>query len=170
MIDSEVIRLRRLRRVALLTRKLADTLHGNFSIDDVFARSAVTSWSIARLMNGRLRSHPNLSYQQGPGVIQTLIDHSLAALTGLVALKQRRPHAVFAQQLQILARELDDTRALTRSTDLSDALGRAQWQLLRLLQELSVSLCGESVMQTELRAEAPSGPQASAADWPFLAI
>jgi hypothetical protein len=171
MIDAEVIRLRRLRRVALLTRKLAQTLHMSFSDDGVFARSAVAAWSVARLINGRLKSHPNLSYQQGPGALQTMLDHGLAMLTGLVAAKQGRPHTVFLEQLQILAREMDDTRALTWSAELGDALGRAQWQLLRLLQELSVGLRREGGMQAEVCAEVPdNSTPASSADWPYLAI
>jgi hypothetical protein len=171
MIDTEVNRLRRLRRVALLTRKLAQTLHKSFPDDGAFARSAVAAWSVARLISGRLKSHPNLSYQQGPAALQTVLDHSLATLTGLVALKQGRPHTVFVQQLQILAREMDDARALTWSAELGDALGRAQWQLLRLLQELSMGSRRESGMQDEVRAEAPSSSApASSTDWPYLAI
>jgi hypothetical protein len=171
MIDAEVIRLRRLRRVALLTRKLAQTLNLRFPDDGEFARSAVAAWSVARLINGRLKSHPNLSYQQGPGALQSVMDHGLAMLTGLIAVKQGRPHTVFVQQLQILAREMDDTRALTWSADLGDALGRAQWQLLRLLQELSVGLRREGGLQAEVRAEVPSSSApASPTDWPYLAI
>jgi hypothetical protein len=171
MIDAEVIRLRRLRRVALLTRRLAQSLHMSFSDDGVFARSAVAAWSVARLINGRLKSHPNLSYQQGPGALQTILDHGLAMMTGWVAAKQGRPHGVFLEQLQILAREMDDTRALTWSAELGDALGRAQWQLLRLLQELSVGLRRESGMQAEVSAEVPdASTPTSPTDWPYLAI
>jgi hypothetical protein len=171
MIDAEVIRLRRLRRVALLTRKLAQTLHVSFSDHGVFARSAVAAWSVARLINGRLKSHPNLSYQQGPGALQTIMDHGLAALTGVVAVRQGRPHTVFLEQLQILAREMDDARALTWSAELGDALGRAQWQLLRLLQELSVGLRREGGIQAEAGAEVPgSTTPAGSTDWPYLAI
>jgi hypothetical protein len=171
MIDAEVSRLRRLRRVALLTRKLAQTLHLKFPDDGVFARSAVAAWSVARLLNGRLKSHPNLSYQQGPGALQTVMDHSLAMLTGMVAVKQGRPHSVFVQQLQILARDIQDTRALTWSAELGDAFGRAQWQRLSLLQDLSVDLRREGGVQAEVRAEAPSSSAAaSSTDWPYLAI
>jgi len=76
MIDAEVIRLRRLRRAALLTRALAHTLHARYRGEDAFARSAVAAWSIARLMNGRLCAHPNLSYQRGPGALQTIGDQA----------------------------------------------------------------------------------------------
>ena len=170
MIDAEVIRLRRLRRAALLTRALAHTLHASYQGEDAFARSAVAAWSIARLMNGRLRAHPNLSYQRGPGALQTIGDHALAGLTALVAAKQGRPYRVFAQQLQILAHELDDARALTRSGDLSDALGRAQWQLLRLLQDLNAGMCREGGAPVEVRTESRSEASVSSSDWPYLAI
>jgi hypothetical protein len=171
MIDVEVIRFRRLRRVALLTRKLAQTLHQRCADDGAFARSAVAAWSVARLINGRLKSHPNLNYQQGPGALQSVMDHGLAMLTGLVAVKQGRPHTVFLEQLQILAREMDDTRALTWSAELGDALGRAQWQLLRLLQELSAGLRREGGVQAEVRTEVQSSSTAaSSTDWPYMAI
>jgi hypothetical protein len=172
MIDAEVNRLRRLRRVALLTRKLAQTLHKSCPDEEGFARSAVAAWSVARLVNGRLASHPNLACQQGPGALQTIIDHCLATLTGLVAVKQGRPHTVFLEQLQILAREMNDTRALTWSAELGDALGRAQWQLSPLLQELGVVLRRKAGMHADVVcAEAPSSsPAASSADWPYLAI
>ncbi len=104
MIDGEIIRLRRLRRAALLTRALARSLHAGHPTAGAFARSGVAAWSIARLINGRLGAHPNPSCQEGPGLLQTLSDQALAAMTAFVSGKQGRPHAVFAQQLQILAR------------------------------------------------------------------
>jgi hypothetical protein len=162
MIDAEVMRLRRLRRAALLTRALARSLH--------FARSGVAAWSIARLINGKLWAHPNLSCQQGPGALQTLTDQALAALTAFVATKQGRPHGVFAQQLQILAREVNDVRALTWSPDLSDALGRAQWQLLRSLQDLNAGIQREGGAPIAVRAAAQSEGSAGTTDWPYLAI
>jgi hypothetical protein len=170
MIDAEVLRLRHLRRVALVTRKLAQTIHSNLPDDEVFARSAVTAWGVARLMNGRLISHPNLSYQQGRNLLDSLTDNTLSLLTGFVAAKQRRAYTVFAQQRQILSRELDDTRALTWSADLSDALGRAQWQLVRAMQDLSAGLRREGGAVPESLVKAPTSQAARPADWPYLAI
>jgi hypothetical protein len=170
MIDAEVIRLRRLRRVALLTRRLARAFHMCFPNDGVFARAAVSAWSVARLMNGRLRSHPNLDYQQAQGPLQTTLDQALAALTGWVAMKQGRPQVVLAQQLQILTRELDDARALTWSADLSDALGRAQWQLLRLQHDLGAGVRREGAAPVIARTEATGSTQPASSDWPYLAI
>jgi len=170
MIDAEVIRLRRLRRAALLTRALARSLHSGFPTEGAFARSGVAAWGIARLANGKLWSHPNLSYQQGPGALQTLTDHALAAVTAFVARKQGRLYGVFAQQLQILARGVDDVRALTWSADLSDALGRAQWQLLRSLQDLNAGIHREGGAPIAVRAVSQSAASSNATDWPYLAI
>ena len=170
MIDVEVIRLRQLRRTALLTRQLARTISATRQGDSAISRSAVAAWSIARLINGRLGAHPNLSCQQGPSALQTSVDGGLATLTGWVALKQRKPHAVFAQQLQLLARALNDTRSLTWSADLGADLGRAQWQLLRLQQELSVVVAQEKGAHTESRAEVSGTTAGRPADWPYLAI
>jgi hypothetical protein len=170
MSDAEVIRLRRLRRAALLTRALAHSLAARQPEQEAFARSAVSAWSIARLMTGRLLSHPNLSYQQGPGALRSSIDAALAEVTALVAVKQDRPYGVFAQQLQILAREVDDVRALTWSADLSDALGRAQWQLLKSLQDLNAGIRLEGGAPVEVRAEIQAQAAANPTDWPYLAI
>jgi hypothetical protein len=170
MIDAEVIRLRSLRRVALLTRRLAAALQSSCPNDSVFSRSGVAAWSIARLINGRLKSHPNLDYQRGQADTQTFIDHSLAAVTGWVATKQGRAHSVFTQQLQILARELQDTRALTWSADLGDDLGRAHWQLLRLLQDLRVGVTGEAATEPTVHSEPPETASASSGDWPYIAL
>ena len=170
MIDAEVFRLRRLRRVALLTRRLARRLEASFPNEPVFSRSAVTAWSIARLIDGRLSSHPNLDYQRGQAKTQTLIDHWLAAMTSYVALKQGRARRVFAQQLQILARELDDTRALTWSADLGDALGRTRWQLLRSLQEFSTGARTDSGIEIAACTQSPDAASTSSSDWPYLAL
>jgi hypothetical protein len=170
MIDAEVIRLRRLRRAALLTRALARSLDSGRPAEGAFARSGLAAWGIARLTNGKLWSHPNLSYQQGPGALQTLTDQALAAVTAFVARKQGRPYGVFAQQLQILAREVDDVRALTWSADLSDVLGRAQWQLLRLLQDLNAGIHREGGAPIAVRASSQSAASANPTDWPYLAI
>jgi hypothetical protein len=163
MMDMEVLRLRRLRRTALLTRSLAHAMRAAFPLDTVFARGAVAAWSVARLINGRLRAHPNLSCQRGPGAIQTVIDESLAAVTAWVAVRQGRARTVVAQQLNLLARELDDTRALTWSADFGDALGRAKWQLLRLGQEFKGAASAP-------RGEAVVGSPPNPTDWPYLAI
>ena len=67
MIDAEVLRLRRLRNVALRARALAKNLdYDSAEGQTVFTKSAVACWTIARIASGRLRAHPYLSYQQDP--------------------------------------------------------------------------------------------------------
>jgi hypothetical protein len=170
MIDAEVIRLRRLRRAALQMRGLARALLAASAADAALERAAVLAWSIARLMSGRLKAHPNLRYQQGPAWVQNVIDGTLASLTGFVAVKQGRARPVMAEQLQILTRELADARALSGSRELGDALGRAQWRLWRLTQEFTDT---HPELQTAVQSgaqEIKPGDAGGAGDWPYLAI
>jgi hypothetical protein len=184
MIDAEVIRMRRLRIAALRARALAvvldaaDTCEEDTCKEDtcdsvfasVFARGAVSCWGIARLASGRLKSHPNLSCQREPGALRLSVDTALASLTGWVAAKQGKQLRVFAQQLQLLARELDDARALTWSGDLSDALGRAQQHLRRLVSETACDARREAggALVAQLQPDMPA--ESSANNWPYLAI
>jgi len=179
MIDAEVLRLRKLRNVALRIRALARILDSD-SVQErsVFARSAVICWTIARIASGRLRAHPYLSYQQGPSQLRDLADGVVASLVALSARRQNRGLSVFAQQLQAVAREVDDTRALTWSPELSDALGRMQIQMRRLAHELDLGTLAESGTAMMPRAKAVACDESSdsldeiAVDnsWPYLAI
>ena len=177
MIDAEVLRLRRLRDLALRTRALGNFLDSQSAADhSLFARSAVVCWTVARIATGRLRAHPYLSYQQDPSRLQGLADRVFAALLGLSAQRSNRPLRVYGEQLQAVAREVDDVRALTWSPDLSDALGRMQVQIRRLANEL------ESGVHVEAgglpRVIAAVRPEQSASldelavetSWPYLAI
>lgn len=147
MIDAEVLRLRKLRNVALRARALAKILDSD-SVDglerqSVFTKSALICWTIARIASGRLRAHPYLSYQQGRSPLRNLADGFIASLTALAARRQNRCVSIYAQQLQTVAREVDDVRALTWSPELSDALGRMQHQLRRLANELDLGALDE---------------------------
>jgi hypothetical protein len=180
MIDTEVLRLRNLRIAALRARTLARVLDtDSTSHNSVLAMSAVKLWTVVRIITGQLRAHPYLPYQQDASPIRLLLDNADAALKGFTARRQLRPFSVFAQQLQLVARELDDVRALTRSQPLSDALGRSQAQLRRLLQELALASRAEKGAQGSSRIEANIRPEvttralgevALASDWPYLAI
>jgi hypothetical protein len=175
MIDAEVLRLRKLRNVALRARALGKILDSQSKQEQsVFARSAVICWSIARVASGRLRAHPYLSYQQGPSRLQDLTDGLVASLLAMNARRQKRTLNVYAQQLQAVAREVDDVRALTWLPDLSDALGRMQLQLRRLEHEFDLDARGENSAAMLPRAKAASGNSLDAitADngWPYLAI
>jgi hypothetical protein len=170
MIDAEVIQLRNLRLAALRARALAEVLErARPRRDSVLSRSAVVCWNIARVSSGRLRAHPYLSYQQGPGEIRQFVDRALAEATGFVALRQGKQLSVFADQLKLLAHELDDVRALTRSQELSDALGRAQTQLRRLVQEAVAGARAEGGAIEPAMIEAGVSENTSSS-WPYLAI
>jgi hypothetical protein len=130
MIDAEVTRLRRLRSTALKVRALAEAMAAHsVRRDSVFSQGGRSCWRIARLMTGTLRAHPYLSYQRGPSGVRAVYDRASAGLLSGIAQYRGRSLQVFAVELQRVARELDDTRALTWSADLSDALGRSQIQI-----------------------------------------
>jgi len=179
MMYAEVMRLRKLRNVALRVRALARILDSDSAQEQsVFARSAVICWTIARVASGRLRAHPYLSYQQGPSPLSDLADGVAASLVALNARRQNRPLSLFAQQLQTVSREVDDARALTRLPDLSDALGRMQIQMRRLANELDLGALGEAgaAMLPRVAAVACAesgnsrGDIAADNSWPYLAI
>src|SRR5258707_11303164 len=177
MNDAEVLRLRNLRNIALRTRSLAHSLDSD-SAHPVLARSAVVCWTIARIATGRLRAHPYLSYQKGPGVLRELADRLLAFLVALIARRENRGLRVFAPQLQAVARGVDDVRALTWSPDLSDALGRMQIQIRRLANELELGALGESGATIMPRVEPVVCTESGGSlndlsddnNWPYLAI
>jgi hypothetical protein len=179
MIDAEVLRLRKLRSAALRSRALAKILDsGSTEGQSVFARTAVICWTIARIASGRLRAHPYLNYQQGPSKLRGAADGVIASLIALNAQRQNRTLTVCARQLQTVAREVNDVRALTRSPDLSDALGRMQIQMRRLAHEFDLGAFEESgvaVMphnKVLARAAAVHSLEEIGAEtaWPYLAI
>ena len=178
MIDAEVVRLRKLRNVALRARALAKALESD-SIDRcVFAKSAVMCWTISRIAAGRLRAHPYLSYQQGPSRIRELADRAIASIAAFTARRKNRRFTMYAPEFQSVAREVADVRALTWSPDLSDALGRAQLQLRALAQQLDAGAYHESGavsmprVSVIARAEANGGAleDLGETNWPYLAI
>jgi hypothetical protein len=179
MIDtSEVIRLRRLRNTALRARAIAAALDSDpTERRSVLSAGAQLCWRIARLMTGRLRAHPYLSYQRGPSEVRAAYHRVSAAILGAIARYRGRPCQIYAGELRHVARELDDTRALTWSVDLSDALDRLLTQIRRLLQELDAGALAEAGVQREtapragVRAEAVrEEAKTIAGDWPYLAF
>src|SRR5216683_2480226 len=145
MIDTEVTRLRRLRNTALRARAVAATLDSDSARrDSVFSRGAVNCWRIARVITGLLRAHPYLSYQRGPSEVRGVYDRASAGLLGGIARYRGRSQQTFSDELRRVARELDDARALTWSSDLSDTLGRSQMQIRELIKELDAVARNES--------------------------
>jgi hypothetical protein len=177
MIDAEVIRLRRLRNTVLRARALAKVLDSRSGgLNSVFARGARDCWRIARVITGKLRAHPYLAYQQGPGDLRTIYNHLSATVLGGLALRGGRRWRRFAGELQRVSRELDDVRALTWSSELSDTLGRSQMQVRRLVMEVDVAARKEGgATHQPARLETPvvaDGRNASSGpgQWPYLAI
>ena len=179
MIDAEVVRLRKLRNVALRARALAKSLDSDGAAgQSLFAKGAVNCWTIARIASGRLRAHPYLSYQRGPSPLRELADGMIASLVALNARRRSRRYSVYAQQLQTVAREVDDVRSLTWSPDLSDALGRVQIQMRRLANEVDLGAQSESgagmLPRTQAAACAETGNSldeiTADSSWPYLAI
>jgi len=177
MIDAEVLRLRKMRDVALRARALARALESNPIDSAAFAESAVICWTIARIASGTLRAHPYLSYQKGPSVLRAAADRAIAALAAWIARLQSRSHHVFATELQCVAREVSDVRALTWLPDLSDALGRMQLRLRRLGTILDAAARPE--LGTAAKPAHAAGRAAindattdgsTASNWPYLAI
>ena len=178
MIDAEVIRLRRLRNTVLRARAIARVMDSRLGlIDPVFSRSALDCWRIARLITGKLRAHPYLAYQQGPGDLRTLYNHIAARLLVGRALRQGSPWRTFAAELQRVSRELDDVRALSWSSDLGDALGRLHMPIRRLVVELDAAACkegGEVHVPAGLDSAVAAGGRDSSSrasgQWPYMAI
>jgi hypothetical protein len=162
--------------VALRVRALAKGLDQDPTIEDsVFTKSAVLCWNIARIASGRLRGHPYLRYQKGPSVARGWSDRIAVSATALLARYQGRAFIVHAEELQLLAREVDDARALTWSPDLSDALGRAQMRMRRLIGELHAAAPREHAIGSASRTEAQADDKSLdsievSGDWPYLAI
>jgi hypothetical protein len=179
MVDAEVLRLRKLRNVALRARALSRSLDSDSSSgESVFAKGTVVCWTIARIATGRLRAHPYLSYQKGRGHLADLADETIAAAVAMAARRNDRGLRVYARQLAAVAREVDDVRALTWSAELSDGLGRMQVQIRALTKQLDGRLPVKSLAESRprvnaaVRAETNSPLAGIAVDdsWPYLAI
>ena len=171
MVDAEVLRLRKLRNVALRARALGKSLDSNPDAgDSVFERGSVLCWTIARIATGRLRAHPYLSYQKGHGDLAALTDAAIAGALATAAQRQRREFRVFAEHLQAVAREVDDVRSVSLSPDLSDALGRMQIQMRRLMGELHCKLPVQQRIVAVGDKHRPSQEISVEGNWPYLAI
>ena len=192
MIDSEVQRLRQLRGSALRVRAVALALGRDRKAptDSLLNAGACAAWRVARAVTGRLRAHPYAPYQKG-ATLGMLVRNSIAARAALLASSTRaQALEAFEGHLKVLLRELDDARALTRASDLSDTFGRYQSELRVLVNLLGQLLHGAYAhdLIVELPAAAPPtvstvkaiAPAYAAAvavstgsrsvDWPYLAI
>ena len=151
--NNEVARLRRLRQSALKVRAIATVLDAGTSASGIYERGALLNWRIARIATGRLRSHPYQSYQRDPSFFESGADRLGAILIGTMAGLRGHGAETFLRELRGAARELDDTRALTLSADLSDALGRAQTSMRTLIQDAENEASLDSGLVSDARLD-----------------
>jgi hypothetical protein len=178
MIDTDVVRLRQLRATALRARAVAAAMDASSAeADTVFSRSAVSCWRIARVVTGRLRAHPYLSYQRDASATRAVFDRVNAHLLAAVSQRQGQGFQTFAAALKRVAREVDNARSLTWSADLSDSLGRSQTEIRRLIKEVEAGARRESGPLIEAVSRVDAGGAAVRNDaaavegnWPYLAF
>jgi hypothetical protein len=179
MIDPEVARLRRLRSSALRVRAIARSL-GSTRLafhDSLFARGACASWRIARVVSGRLKAHPYLRFQKRASVVSLMRNRVLAGFAALWARSRRQALLAYESELRQLVRQLDDARALTWSTELSDTFGRSQTEIKSLMAALAHETHNpmESLRVSKRGSQATADrvgdlAQPIAGDWPYLAF
>jgi hypothetical protein len=175
MTDPEVARLRRLRGEALRVREIARELGSSQPTNDMLARGAFASWRLARVVSGRLKAHPYLRYQRGVGLGSILANRLTACLVTATTRNPVQALKRYESAVQGLVRQLDDTRALSWSSDFSDTLGRSLYEFQSLLEDLAQVT--ESGMPTgspahATRADGLVGGLARGVegDWPYLAF
>ncbi len=178
MNDLEVARLRQLRSSALRVRAVAQALSTSRVAlqDPLLIRGACASWRIARVVSGRLKAHPYLRYQKDAALGVIVFNGALARWLTLKSRNRLQALGEYEGNLRRLARQLEDARALTWSSDLSDALGRSQTEIRSLLTAVTgeTAVSGSTrLAQCELSlAEGGVGALAPAieGDWPYLAF
>ena len=139
MIDAEVLRLRRLRDVALGVRSLARAIQLRSPTGQELCKaSAVLCWRIASTASGRLKAHPYRRFQRGPSSLRTFVQDLAATLASAMAHRRGMATGQLLAKLRRVARELDNVRTVTWSADLSDSLGRAQIHVRNLLQRVEI--------------------------------
>jgi hypothetical protein len=188
MLDSEVERLRRLRGSALRTRAVARALRGKqpgkpSMHDGLLNRARCAAWRIARAVSGQLRAHPYASFQKDAGIGILLRNSLVASAASFGASTHDQALRYLGSQLRRLAHELDDVRALTRAADLSDLLGRSQWEIRELVAATEgVTQMGSAQLSSGQMGQRGAAPMDSpvvegaserpvpAGDWPYLAF
>jgi hypothetical protein len=175
MTDPEVARLRRLRSEALRVRELARALAATQWTDDVLARGACASWRLARVVSGKLKAHPYLHYQRGVSLGSILGNRLSASVFTATARSRVQALRRYESHLHALMRQLDDARALSWSSDFSDALGRSQYELESLLEDLSSITestlpVGRSRRATRTDDLVGDLARTVEGDWPYLAF
>jgi hypothetical protein len=171
MTDPEVARLRRLRGQALRVREIARALGSTQWGHELLARGAHASWRIARVVSGRLKAHPYLRYQRGVGLGSIVSNRLYASLLAASAHNRAQALKRYELQLQVLVRHLDDTRALSWSSDFSDALARSQYEIQSLLEDLAPITESRLPTRATRTGDLAGGlARTVERDWPYLAF
>jgi len=178
MIDPDVARLRRLRSEALLVREIARTFESSHwaANESLLDRSACASWRIARVISGRLRSHPYAEYQKDAGAATRAANRLHASCLALM--KKRRLSALKVLEARVagLSRHLEDCISLAWSSDFSEALARSQFEIKAVAAALALEtlngVAGDRPALRPSRTEGMVGELGAAleGDWPYLAF
>jgi hypothetical protein len=178
MNDSEVARLRQLRNSALRVRAVAYALGASFAgaEDPLLTRGSCASWRIARVVSGRLKAHPYLRYQKDTALAVIVFNGVLARWLAFKSSNRVQALCEYETNLRLLARQLEDARALTWSSDLSDTFGRSQVEIRSLLMAVAgeTAAVSESKPLPQHELSLTDGGAALApgiaGDWPYLAF
>jgi hypothetical protein len=178
MNDLEVARLRQLRSSALRARAVALALSATRAAaeDPLLTRGACTSWRIARVVSGRLKAHPYPRYQRDTALGVIVLNGVLAGWLALKSRNRLQALCEYETNLRRLARQLEDARALTWSSDLSDTFGRSQTEIRSLLAAVAGETGASGARRSPTRelslTDGGVGALAPAieGDWPYLAF
>jgi hypothetical protein len=167
--------LRRLRGEALLVREVARTFESTAwgARESLFARSACAGWRIARVVSGRLRSHPFVEYQKDASIGSQLRNRLQARYLALASRDRLQALRALDLHLNGLARQLDDAIAIAWSSDFSEALGRSRSEI-RAVGAALAQETRECVPQERFGRRAARRVEGIEAtldgDWPYLAL
>jgi hypothetical protein len=156
-----------MREAALEARALSRVLDNTGRHDSAQASAGLLCWRVARIATGRMRAHPYTSHESIPNPVAPR-----ALMAGFIAAQRGRRMGALLRELKFLSRVLDDTRALTLSPDLSDALGRVQVHMRQLMDEIAAKARFElGARQDSVAAATDSIDRASAPSAsPYLAL
>jgi hypothetical protein len=118
-----------------------------------------------------------LRYQKDVGVGSILGNRLFASFLATITKDRVKALKRFESQVHALIRHLDDTRALSWSSNFSDTLGRSQYELQSLLEDLAQIT--KSAVPAAERLPKRANPTDSLVgelartvegDWPYLAF
>jgi hypothetical protein len=127
---------------------------------------------VARVVSGRLRSHPYANFQKDAG-IGVAAANSFAAANAVLGVKTRQQGLLkFEAHLKSLAADLADVRALTCAPDLNESFARSQIELRSLLAALGIETGRVQIPEASAGAPVPDARGAAVvdSDWPYLAF